>query len=134
MYGLRLQIKFFRRLPDFSQRINDSGHEVLQYCKYKAPKFDYQEISLTLTVNGKMEEREYRDLLSLYPGQANVHAEIKRLYTESQLYLSDDDLSALETYESGSVEKCFSPGHGYCVKGRVIIYCLGILRSCWGTL
>lgn len=71
---------------------------ILQYCKDKAPKFDYQEISLTLTVNGKMEEREYRDLLSLYPGQANVHAEIKRLYTESQLYLSDDDLSALETY------------------------------------
>jgi putative ATP-dependent endonuclease of OLD family len=101
------QIRMFRRDGPSSKALHvkrsftakvPTTVSILQYCKDKAPKFDYQEISLTLTVNGKMEEREYRDLLSLYPGQANVHAEIKRLYTESQLYLSDDDLSALETY------------------------------------
>ena len=70
---------------------------ILKYCKDKTPKFDYHEMNLTLTANGKMEEKEYRELLALYPGQTNVHAEIKRLYTESQPYLSDDDLRALET-------------------------------------
>jgi len=45
-----------------------------------------------------MEEREYRDLLTLYPGQSEVHVELRRLRDESQLYLSNTDLSDLDTY------------------------------------
>jgi putative ATP-dependent endonuclease of OLD family len=71
--------------------------DISKYCKDKAPKFDYHEKDLVLTVNGKMEEKEYRELLALYPGQGDVHVEIKRLNRESQFYLSGDELSALET-------------------------------------
>lgn len=72
--------------------------DLLKFCTNNAQKFDYHEGTSTLTVNGKMEEKEYRNLLTIYPGQNEVHAELKRLRTESQLYLSDDDLADLDTY------------------------------------
>lgn len=71
--------------------------DLLKFCANNA-KFDYHEGTLTLTVNGKVEQKEYRDLLTLYPGQKEVHAALKRLRAESQLYLSDSDLADLETY------------------------------------
>ena len=37
-------------------------------------------------------------MLTLYPGQSEVHAALRRLQEESQLYLSNNDLSDLETY------------------------------------
>jgi putative ATP-dependent endonuclease of OLD family len=72
--------------------------ELLEFCKNNAPKFDYHEGTATLYVNGKMEEREYRKLLMIYPRQTDVHARLKRLYGESQIYLSDGDLADLDTY------------------------------------
>jgi putative ATP-dependent endonuclease of OLD family len=45
-----------------------------------------------------MEEKEYRDLLTIYPRQVAVHAKLKNLKNESQLYLSDDDLADLDTF------------------------------------
>ncbi|GAH80786.1 unnamed protein product, partial [marine sediment metagenome] len=71
--------------------------DLLTFCANNA-KFNYHEGTHTLTVNGKVEQREYRDLLALYPRQGDVHAALKRLYTESQLYLDDSDLAKLETY------------------------------------
>ena len=71
--------------------------DLLTFCANNA-KFDYHEGNHTLTVNGKVEQKEYRDLLAFYPGQQEVHAALKRLYAESQLYLSDGDLADLETY------------------------------------
>jgi putative ATP-dependent endonuclease of OLD family len=72
--------------------------ELLEFCKNNAPKFDYHEGTATLYVNGKMEEREYRKLLKIYPRQTDVHAQLKRLCSESQIYLSDGDLADLDTY------------------------------------
>lgn len=71
--------------------------DLLTFCANNA-KFDYHEGTHTLTVNGKVEQREYRDLLALYPRQQEVHDVLKRLCTESQLYLDDSDLADLETY------------------------------------
>jgi putative ATP-dependent endonuclease of OLD family len=71
--------------------------DLLTFCASNA-KFNYHENKHTLTVNGKVEQSEYRDLLTLYPGQQEVHAALKRLCTESQLYLDDGDLADLETY------------------------------------
>src|SRR3990172_9886423 len=68
------------------------------FCTKKASKFNYHERTSTLTVNGKMEEREYRDLVTIYPEQNEVHAELKRLRIESQLFLGDKDLTDLDTY------------------------------------
>ncbi len=74
--------------------------DLLKFCtnKNNAPKFEYNEGTSILTVNGKIEEKEYRDLLRIYPGQNEVHVELKRLRNESQLYLSDNDLADLDTY------------------------------------
>ena len=70
---------------------------LLEFCTNNV-KFDYHEGTLTLTVKGKVEQKEYRALLTLYSEQREVHAELERWYSESQLYLSDGDLAALETY------------------------------------
>ena len=74
--------------------------DLLKFCTNtnNAPKFEYNEGTSILTVNGRMEEKEYRDLLRIYPSQNEVHAELKRLRDESQLYLSDNDLTDLDTY------------------------------------
>ena len=71
--------------------------ELLEFCEKNAPKYDYHD-GTTLYANGKMEEREYRKLLKIYPKQTDVHAQLKRLYSESQIYLSDGDLADLDTY------------------------------------
>jgi putative ATP-dependent endonuclease of OLD family len=101
------QIRMFRRdgpsskvlyvKQDFIASVpNTPG--LLKFCTNNAPKFGYHEGTSILTVNGNMEEKEYRDLLKIYPGQNEVHAELKRLSDESQLYLSDNDLTDLDTY------------------------------------
>ena len=71
---------------------------LLSFCAKNPSKFAYHAGTSVLTVHGRMEEREYRDLLSLYPGQSEVHAELRQLRGESQLYLSNNDLSDLDTY------------------------------------
>jgi len=101
------QIRMFRRdgpsskvlyvKRSFTAKVPNTP-ELLKFCTNNAPKFDYHEGTSTITVNGTMEEREYRDLLTIYPGQNDVHAELKRLNEESQLYLSEKDLADLDTY------------------------------------
>lgn len=71
---------------------------VSAFCEENATKFSYQDNISTLYLNGKMEKDEYRKLLTIYPGQHEVHAGLKRLFNESQIYLSDEELSDLETY------------------------------------
>jgi putative ATP-dependent endonuclease of OLD family len=100
------QVRMFRRDGPFSKVLwvkrsftaqVPNTPDLLTFCANNA-KFDYYEGTHTLTVNGKVEQREYRDLLALYPGQQEVHDVLKRLCTESQLYLDDRDLADLETY------------------------------------
>jgi putative ATP-dependent endonuclease of OLD family len=103
------QIRMFRRKGPsskvlyvkrfFTAKVPDTP-DLLKFCTNtnNAPKFEYNEGTSILTVNGKIEEKEYRDLLTLYPGQNEVHAELKRLRNESQLFLSDNYLADLDTY------------------------------------
>ncbi|WAC06807.1 MAG: AAA family ATPase [Thermodesulfobacteriota bacterium] len=101
------QIRMFRRngssskilyvKRSFSVKVPNTP-ELLKFCKNNAPKFDYHEGTTTLHVNGKMGEREYRKLLMIYPGQTDIHVQLKRLYGESQIYLSNGDLADLDTY------------------------------------
>jgi len=101
------QIRMFRRngpvskvlyaRPSFTAQVRATA-DLLRFCTNNAPKFDYHAGTSTLTVNGKVEEKEYRDLLTIYPGQSDIHAELRRLRIESQLYLSADDLTDLDTY------------------------------------
>jgi putative ATP-dependent endonuclease of OLD family len=68
------------------------------FCQNNSPKFTYHTGTSTLSVNGKIETNEYRDLLTFYPREREVHTELKRLWAESQLYLSQRDLDDLDTY------------------------------------
>ena len=71
--------------------------QLLTFCGKNA-KFEYHEGTATLKANGKIEEKEYRKLLTIYPHQPEVHDGLKSLYQQSQLYLSDNDLAELDTY------------------------------------
>ena len=71
---------------------------LLSFCTKNTPKFAYHEGTSVLTVHGRIEENEYRALLTFYPGQREIHAELRRLREESQLYLSNHDLTDLDTY------------------------------------
>ncbi|MBN1843818.1 MAG: AAA family ATPase [Deltaproteobacteria bacterium] len=70
--------------------------ELSNFCANNSSKFNYHKG--TLSVKGRMEQGEYRALLRIYPRQQEVHAELKRLKEESQLYLSDSDLTDLDTF------------------------------------
>jgi putative ATP-dependent endonuclease of OLD family len=69
-----------------------------EFCKNNSPKFEFIENTSTLIVKGKISEHEYRDLLTIYSTEKQVQYEITKLYKESQLYLSDQDLSDLDNY------------------------------------
>ena len=68
------------------------------FCRNHNPKFEYDRSSLTIIVRDKMEEREYRDLITIYSDKRDIHPELKRLYRETQLFLSDGELLDLNTY------------------------------------
>ena len=76
--------------------------DLMNFCKNNsnssAVKYEYNEGTSILTVNGKIKEKEYHDLLRIYPYKNKVHTELKRLRDESQTYLSDDELNDLDTY------------------------------------
>jgi putative ATP-dependent endonuclease of the OLD family len=101
------QIRMFRRhgstskmlyvKQSFTAQIPNTP-ELLSFCAQNPSKFAYHTGMSVLTVHGRMEEREYRALLTLYPGQSEVHTELRRLREESQLYLSNNDLTDLDTY------------------------------------
>jgi len=101
------QIRMFRREGPLSkvfyvkQRFTaevPEAADLLTFCANNAAKFVYNTGASTLYLSGRMEDREYRNLLRIYPRQSNVHAELRRLRDESQVYLSDDDLNNLDTY------------------------------------
>jgi len=101
------QIRMFRRKGPLSKVLYvkrfftakvPETQQLLGFCKNNAPMFAYHTGTSTLYVSGRMGKKEYRDLLTMYPGQNDVHTELKRLRDESQLYLSDKDLTDLDTY------------------------------------
>lgn len=100
------QIRMFRRngpsskvlyiKRSFSVSVPDVA-KLSEFCR-KHPKFDYNESTTTLSVNGKMEDGERRELLIAYSKERDMHPQLEQLYEESQLYLSEDELIDLETY------------------------------------
>jgi putative ATP-dependent endonuclease of OLD family len=71
---------------------------LVTFCANNSPRFSYHEGNSTLLVTGKIEESEYRSLLTTYSSQREVHPVLKQLKDESQLYLSDEELADLENY------------------------------------
>jgi putative ATP-dependent endonuclease of OLD family len=61
----------------------------------------YDRASQTLTVNGKLEDARYRELLTIYgthSERAVIHGVLRGLRDASLLFMPDDELRALETY------------------------------------
>jgi putative ATP-dependent endonuclease of OLD family len=61
----------------------------------------YERAAQTLTVAGKLEEVLYRALLASYgdhPNRAVIHSVLRQLRDDSLLYMSDEELRALETF------------------------------------
>lgn len=101
------QIRMFRRDGPFSKVLYmkssfttkiPKSTDLQNYCENNKPKFNYNEGNSILTVSGVIEESEYRNLLTFYPGQTDVHAQLKNLRDESLLFLNDNELADLETY------------------------------------
>lgn len=67
------------------------------FCGNNANKFKFDDQTSTLSVTGKLLENECRELMKLYPGKNDVHASLRALQAGSLLYISDDELAALET-------------------------------------
>ena len=60
----------------------------------------YEAVSETLTVHGALDETTYRALLSLcgaHPNRTELETRLRDLRDRSSLYITDDDLRALET-------------------------------------
>lgn len=102
------QIRLFRRSGPLSKILYVKRYftakvpnrpELLEFCSNNNKlKFTYNETTSILRVNGKVEKKEYRKLLEIYADQRGVHAELKKLKEESNLYLTDKELSELDTY------------------------------------
>ncbi|MDH4187912.1 MAG: AAA family ATPase, partial [Nitrospira sp.] len=74
------------------------GEPLAEFCSNNSPKFSYHVGTSTLSVSGRMEDKEYHELAEAYHGQSDVQARLSQLRDESQLYLSDDDLHQLDTF------------------------------------
>ncbi|MBM4275318.1 MAG: DUF2813 domain-containing protein [Deltaproteobacteria bacterium] len=101
------QIRMFRRSgpiskvlyikQSFSTNIPETPG-LLAFCGKNPAKFYYDKGSSTLSVRGKIEEEEYREILKAYQDRRENHKDIKEIKDSSQLYLSDDELCDLETF------------------------------------
>lgn len=62
---------------------------------------EYERAAESLTVNGRLEEPLYRNLLTCYgahPDRATITGVLRQLQDESLLFIGDDELRALETF------------------------------------
>ncbi|MBN2090656.1 AAA family ATPase [candidate division KSB1 bacterium] len=93
------QIRLFRRVGSvtkiyyikraFSVKVPQTP-ELIEFCHRNAPKYDFHEGNSILSVNGKVDEKEYRKLVAFYPKKPDIHIHLKQLYHESQIYLNPD--------------------------------------------
>jgi len=100
-------IRLFRRIGNatavryvkrhFSAKVPKT-QGLTDFCNTSSPKYDYNETEQTLTVRGPIEEKEYRKILPFYMANKDAQATLKELKEQSQLYLSDDDITDLDTY------------------------------------
>ncbi len=81
----------------FTAKIPET-QKLLKFCEDRSSKFEYSSSTSTLAVRGRLEKKEHKELFLMYPNQDEIHIQLKQLNSESQLYLSDEDLKKLDTY------------------------------------
>jgi len=68
------------------------------FCEHSKGKYKYISMGSVLRVFGRVDETEYRTLLQMYPSQQDVIQSLKTLKINSQAYISDSELTDLETF------------------------------------
>ncbi len=71
---------------------------LVDFCAGTNDKYQYHEGTETLLVAGHVEEKEYRTLLPIYATNDDAKRALKELATQSQMYMSDDEIGELDTY------------------------------------
>ena len=94
-YGPLSKVFYIKR--QFSAKIPKKP-ELLKFCNGNSSSFEYKENTETLIVKKQIKEKEFCMLQKLYSGQEDVKEQLRNLYNESQLYLSDEEVSKLETF------------------------------------
>jgi putative ATP-dependent endonuclease of OLD family len=93
--GTSSSVLYLRRF--FTIKMPNSA-ELATYCGNSRGKFEYKVSTSILKVNGKIEEKEYRDLVQLFPGNQQAIDNLKELRSSSELYINDLELADLATY------------------------------------
>jgi putative ATP-dependent endonuclease of OLD family len=94
-YGSSSKVLYIKR--QFSAKIPKTP-ELLKFCNGKIPAFEYREDTSFLIVKKQIDEHEFEGLRNMYSGLEDLQEQLKTLYTESQLYLSDSEIEKLGTY------------------------------------
>ena len=100
------QIRMFRRngpkakvlyLKRQFKAIIPAKAELLKYCDNHTV-LRYDEGTSTLIANSKINETTFRELLTIYSDQKEMHPRIRQLYDDSLLYLNEEELGSLNSY------------------------------------
>ncbi|MCL5090115.1 MAG: AAA family ATPase [Candidatus Marsarchaeota archaeon] len=94
-YGPSSKVFYIKR--QFSANI-PKNPELLKFCNGNSSAFEYKENTATLIVKKRIEKQELSTLQKSYPDQEEVKVQLKNLYDESQLYISDKEIRKLETF------------------------------------
>ena len=95
----------------------------------------YDRAAETLTVHGRLDERPYRELLTCYgahQGRAIIHGVLRDLRDRSLLFISDDDLRALETFARRIRGEIFFASRWMIVEGQAEYLIVYALARCLG--
>ena len=95
-YGPLSKVLYINR--QFSAINIPKNQELLKFCEGNSSAFEYRENTRTLVVRKRIGKQEFENLKNLYPDQEEVKDKLNILYTESQLYISDDELAKLGTF------------------------------------
>ena len=95
--------------------------ELDQLCANSAGLLSYERASNRLTVNGELDEHRYRDLQQAYgnhPERAVVSGVLRKLRDDSRLFISDEELRALETFARRIRGEIFFAKRWFIVEGQ----------------
>jgi putative ATP-dependent endonuclease of the OLD family len=95
----------------------------------------YDRAAQTLTVHGKLDERPYRELLTCYgthPDRAVINGVLRELRDKSQLFISDDELRALQTFARRIRGEIFFANRWMIVEGQAEYLLVHSLARCLG--
>lgn len=95
----------------------------------------YERAVQKLTVNGKLDERTYRDLLKCYGGHADravIHNVLRDLRDRSLLFMGDDELRRLETFARRIRGEIFFARRWMLVEGQGEYLIVHALARCLG--